>query len=136
MPITKQAIKRMKQNETAKARNKHYQSRMKSLIKLILTYMDQGEVEKAKQVLPEVVKSIDLAAKKNIIHKNNAAHKKSRVQKALNAGPVQKAEKVAKKAPKEDTKVKKSTPKKAATKKSEAKKAVKKMEKTQKKEQA
>lgn len=126
MPITKQVIKRMKQNQVAKARNKHYTSRMKSLIKLILTYMEKGEVEKAKEVLPQVVKAIDMAAKKHIIHPNNAAHKKSRVQRILNNGPVKKAEKVVKKAPKTestDLKVKKSTTKKSASKKAPKTKA-------------
>ena len=75
----------MKQSRVKHARNRHYSSNMKSMIKLILGYIKKGESDKAVQVLPKVVKSIDIAAKKNLIHKNNAAHKKSRVQKALNS---------------------------------------------------
>lgn len=85
MPITKQAIKRMKQDNVRRARNKHYSSRMKSMMKLILTYLGKNEVDQAQKIHSEVVKSIDTAAKKNLIHKNNAARKKSRVQRALNA---------------------------------------------------
>lgn len=102
MPITKQAIKRMKQSRTRYARNRHYSSHMKSMIKLILDYAKKGELDKANKILPKVVSSIDTAAKKNIIHKHNAAHKKSRIQKALNVKPkteskpkVEKAEKPA-----------------------------------------
>ena len=73
MPITKQAIKRMRQNQVANTRNRHYLSRMKSMIRLFLGYAQKNELDKAAKVLPEVTKSIDLAAKKNIIHKNNAA---------------------------------------------------------------
>ena len=84
MPVTKQAIKRMKQDVKRTARNRHYSSHMKSMIKLILGYAKKKETEKAVKILPKVVKAIDTAAKKNIIHKNNAARKKSRVQKAVN----------------------------------------------------
>jgi len=93
----------MKQNRMSRTRNKHYASHMKSMIKLILTYVEKGEMEKAKKILSDVISAIDIAAKKNIIHENNAAHKKSRVQKALNTGPVKKAGKAEKKIMKEET---------------------------------
>lgn len=100
MPIIKSAIKRMKQAEVRQKNNRHYGNRMKSLIKLILGLVNKGDMEKAKKTLPEVVSAIDTAAKKNVIKKNNAARKKSRVQRAVNVGPSKKAEAVSKKAPK------------------------------------
>lgn len=122
MPITKQAIKRMKQDKVARARNKHYGSRMKSLVKLILGYIQKGEMDKAKKVLPEVIKAIDTAAKKRIVHENNAARKKSRVQRALNVGPTKKAEKAsAKAAPKAEKKVEMKTETKKEEEKTEEK---------------
>jgi len=84
MPVTKQAVKRMRQAEVRRARNRSNASRMKSLIKLLLTHVQKEELEKAAQLLPDVVFSIDSAAKKFLIHRNNAAHKKSRLQKAVN----------------------------------------------------
>jgi small subunit ribosomal protein S20 len=96
MPIIKSAIKQMKQNRVARTRNKHYGSHMKSMIKLLLGYVEKGEMDKAKKILPDVISAIDTAAKKNIIHENNAARKKSLVQRALNKGP-QKTEKAEKK---------------------------------------
>jgi small subunit ribosomal protein S20 len=102
MPIIKQAIKRMKQSRVRYARNRHYLSHMKSMIKLILDYAKKGELDKANKILPKVVSAIDTAAKKNIIHKNNAAHKKSRIQKALNVKDVK--PKVEKKEVKEEKK--------------------------------
>ena len=109
MPIIKSAIKRMKQNTVNRGRNSHYRSHMKSMIKLLLTYVQKGDMEKAKKILPDVVSAIDTAAKKKIVHENNAAHKKSRVQRAINAGPPKKEEKPvkAKAAPKKEAKVKK-----------------------------
>lgn len=103
----------MKQNTVNRGRNSHYRSHMKSMIKLLLTHVQKGEMEKAKKILPDVVSAIDMAAKKKIVHENNAAHKKSRVQKAINAGPPKKEEKPvkAKAAPRKETKAKKTAPK-------------------------
>lgn len=119
----------MRQSHDAKLRNKHYSSRMKSMVKLVLQYVHDGEVDKAKAVLPEVFKSIDLAAKKNIIHVNNAAHKKSRVQKAVTMGVAKPVE--AKATPKKE--VKKAAPKAVAKKveKAENKEEVKNEEKAE-----
>ncbi len=86
MPITKQAIKRVKQDKVRTARNKHYNNNMKSMIKLLLGYVQKKDYDKASKLLPKVVKSIDTAAKKNLIHKHNAARKKSKVQRAVNKG--------------------------------------------------
>lgn len=96
MPITKQAIKRMKQDKTRTANNNHYKNHMKSMIKLILEYARKGELDKANKILSKVVSSIDTCAKKNIIHKHNAAHKKSRIARALVVKPKKTEEKVAK----------------------------------------
>ena len=107
MPITKQAIKRMKQDKVRTARNRHYSSNMKSMVKLILGYVQKKEDDKAKKILPKVVKSIDTAAKKNLIHKNNAARKKSRIQRALTAMESGKKVKTEEKAEKKEVKAEK-----------------------------
>ncbi len=96
MPITKQAIKRMKQDQARTARNRHYNSHMKSMIKLILGYAQKNEADKANKILPKVVSSIDTAAKKKLIHKNNAARKKALVAKAIADMGKGKTEKAAK----------------------------------------
>ena len=96
MPIIKSSIKSMKQSLTRRQGNRHYGNRMKSMIKLILGYVENGEMDKAKKLLPDVISAIDTVAKKRIIEKNNAANKKSRVQRAINAGPAKKEEKAIK----------------------------------------
>ena len=104
MPIIKQAIKRVKQTKVRTARNKQYDHHMKSMIKLIIGYIHKKDFDKANKILPKVISSIDVCLKKNIIHKNNAARKKSRIQKALNSlqkGGAEKKEAKAKKWPKE-----------------------------------
>lgn len=97
MPITKQAIKRVRQDKVKTARNRHYNSRMKSMIKLILEYVQKNELNQANKIHAKVVSSIDTCSKKNIIHENNAAHKKARIQKALNGLQKGGAKKVEKK---------------------------------------
>ncbi|MBN2096016.1 30S ribosomal protein S20 [Candidatus Peregrinibacteria bacterium] len=122
MPITRQAIKRVKQDKARTARNKHYNNHMKSMVKLMLGYIQKKETDKAVKIFPKVVSAIDVCAKKNLIHKNNAARKKARLQKALSniqKGGGEKTEpkevKEVKKAPKKEKAPK--TEKKAAKKK-------------------
>jgi len=78
MPITSIAKKAMRQANARLARRKPYKSRLKTELKKILV-LAKTDVEKAKLALPEVFSAIDIAAKKNIIHKNNANRKKSRL---------------------------------------------------------
>ena len=97
MPIIKSAIKRVKQAKARTARNRHYREHMKAMIKLMIGYVQKNDSENAKKILPKVMKVIDTCAKKNILHKNNAARKKSRIQKMLNNIGTVTAEKPVKK---------------------------------------
>ncbi|MBU1446507.1 30S ribosomal protein S20 [Patescibacteria group bacterium] len=99
MPIIKSAKKRVKQSEKRRQRNYPVRSKMKTFIKKVLIAVKDGNNEEAVKLMPETFKIIDTATKKNIIHKNNAARKKSRLAKALaNIGEA-KVEKVIKKKP-------------------------------------
>lgn len=92
MPIIKSAKKRVLQAAKANTRNKHYNSRMRTLIKNVVK---ESDAEKAEKMLPETFSAIDVALKKNLIHKNNAARKKARVTKLvtqLKSGDVVKTE--------------------------------------------
>ncbi len=80
----------MRQNAVHRDRNKHYVSRMKSMVKLFMEYVKNNESAKAAKILPQVFSAIDTAVKKHLLHKNNAARKKSRLQKALGKGKVEK----------------------------------------------
>lgn len=42
-----------------------------------------GKIAEAQKLFPQVQKALDLAAKKNILHKNNIARKKSRLSKLI-----------------------------------------------------
>jgi small subunit ribosomal protein S20 len=54
-------------------------------VKKALVSLDAGEVEIARQSTQEAIIALDKAAQKGVIHKNNAARRKSRLMKRLNA---------------------------------------------------
>lgn len=84
MPNIKSAKKRVLIAEANAARNKAVNSALKTSIKkanAAIEANDAGKVEAVKAA----VKKIDHAASHGIIHKNNAAHKKSALVKKLNA---------------------------------------------------
>ena len=79
MPNSKQAEKRVTQNEKRRMANKPVRAAMRSAIKKVLTAETPEEAQKA---LPEAFKKVDKAAKKNIIHDNAAARKKAQLTRA------------------------------------------------------
>ncbi|MFH1534037.1 MAG: 30S ribosomal protein S20 [Nitrospirota bacterium] len=84
MPIIKSAKKRMKQNVKQRARNFPVRSELKTLFKKVLVLIKDGKAEEAQKLMPAVYSIIDMACKKQILHPNNAARKKSRLARALN----------------------------------------------------
>ena len=83
MPIIKSAKKRAKQAVVRQARNKHFKTRMLTMVKNIVAWVQGGEVDKAKAHFDEAQKAIDTAANKNIIHKNTAARKKAGIARVI-----------------------------------------------------
>jgi small subunit ribosomal protein S20 len=79
MTSSKQAAKRVRQNEMARDRNKATKSSMKSAMKRVLK---AGSPDAARQAAPQAMKQIDKAAKRHVIHKNAAARLKSQVARA------------------------------------------------------
>lgn len=82
MPNNKQAKKRMRQDEERRIKNKTVRSAMRSAVKKVLAAESD---EAASQALPEAIKRVDKAAKKNIIHANAAARYKSRLHRVVAA---------------------------------------------------
>jgi len=79
----KSQIKRNRQNETRRARNKAVRSELKTRVKVAITKGAEG-AEDASQAARLAAKRIDKAAAKGVIHKNAAARRKSRLAKRLN----------------------------------------------------
>jgi small subunit ribosomal protein S20 len=81
----KSAIKKMRQDEVRRLRNKSYKTRVKNVIKSVEAAIKEQKREAAEKALHEAISVIDQVASKGIIHKNNAARKKSRLTKKVNA---------------------------------------------------
>lgn len=76
MPNTKSAIKRLRQNEQHRVRNKAARSRLRTAVKKVRASSDPKQ---ATELYHEAAQLLDRAANKGLIHKNNAARSKSRL---------------------------------------------------------
>ncbi len=79
------AKKRIRQNETHKARNRFRKDLIKEQIKGFTAALSSGKADKAETALRSTVSRLDKVAAKGTIHKNAAARKRSRLTKRLNA---------------------------------------------------
>ena len=82
MANIKSQIKRNKQNERARLRNKAVRSEVKTRVKATLAAAEAGSDAKA-DALRLACKRLDKAAAKGIIHKNQAANRKSALMKRV-----------------------------------------------------
>ena len=80
----KSAIKRHKQNLVRRARNVSVKSSIKTAVKKVRAAVENKDLEKAQELLTLATKSLDKAASKGIIHKNNASRRVSRLAKLVN----------------------------------------------------
>lgn len=85
MPITRSAAKALRQSRRRReqnlARSKAYKEAAKKFKRLIA----ENKKDEAAKFLPTLYKTLDKAAKTNVIHKNKAARLKSRLAKRLSA---------------------------------------------------
>ena len=84
MANIKSQIKRNRQNEARRLRNKAVRSELKTRTKRALAAGESGATDTDEQ-LRLAIKRIDTAAAKGVIHKNQAARRKSRLMKKINA---------------------------------------------------
>ncbi|MDD3223836.1 MAG: 30S ribosomal protein S20 [Clostridium sp.] len=85
MANIKSAKKRIKVTGTKTLRNKIIKSALKTTIKKFEVSVTEKNIDEAKVNYVNVVKSLDMAASKGIIHKNKAARSKSRLAVKLHA---------------------------------------------------
>ena len=83
MPNIKSAVKRMRQNEARRLRNRSRRSKMRTQIKRLRRLVEDGQFAQAQELLPAVCAIIDRTAQKGGIHANTAARYKSRLAKHL-----------------------------------------------------
>lgn len=77
------AQKRVRQNEAARARNRWRLRTMRDAIKDFNEKVLHGTADEAKAAMQKVAQIIDRTASKGVIHKNQAARRKSRLSSKL-----------------------------------------------------
>ncbi|WKN33442.1 30S ribosomal protein S20 [Porifericola rhodea] len=77
----KSALKRIRSTETRRERNRYQLKTTRTFVKRLRNTTDKAEAE---ELYKKVSSMLDKLAKKNIIHKNNAAHKKAKLAKHVN----------------------------------------------------
>jgi len=80
----KSALKRAKQTEVRNARNRALRSTFRTHIKKFNALLTAKDIDGATAELPAIYRTIDKAVTKGIIHRNNAARRKSRLTQAIN----------------------------------------------------
>ena len=85
MANIKSQIKRNRQNEKARLRNKSVKSSLKTVIRKLNEATVAGNTETATALLRDASRQLDKAASKGVIHKNQAANRKSAIAKRVGA---------------------------------------------------
>jgi small subunit ribosomal protein S20 len=81
----KSAIKRAKQNEVRRQRNRAVRTRVKSVVKEVRISLEKQSVEEARAALQKAVPVIDRAVSRGALHHRTAARKISRLSKKVHA---------------------------------------------------
>jgi small subunit ribosomal protein S20 len=78
-------VKRNRQNETARQRNIIVRSRTRTFVRRFRAAIAEGDAAAAESAYGEAARELDKAAQKGVIHRNQAANRKSGMAKALQA---------------------------------------------------
>lgn len=79
------AIKRAKQNEKRRNRNRHVVSTCRTLVKKVRTAIDANDAGAAATALADAERALAAAASKGVLHKNNASRRIGRLASAVAA---------------------------------------------------
>ncbi|MDN5758370.1 MAG: 30S ribosomal protein S20 [Tomitella sp.] len=85
MANIKSQVKRIRTNERNREHNQAVKSSLRTAIRKFRGAVDQGDRDSAQALLVTTSRQLDKAASKGVIHRNNAANKKSALAKAANS---------------------------------------------------
>jgi len=80
----KSAIKRIRQSEKARVRNRVHRTKARTYVKKVNALLGQQRIDEANVAIQDAISALDRAASHGVIHKNNAARRKSRLMARLN----------------------------------------------------
>jgi small subunit ribosomal protein S20 len=79
------AIKRQRQNEKRRLHNRAWRSRARTFVKKAREAISETSGDDAAEATRQAISELDKAASKGVIHRRNAARRKSRLMRQLNA---------------------------------------------------
>ena len=85
MANIKSQIKRVKTNEKRRQRNKSVKSAVRTAVRRFREAAEAGDAEKATELQRAAARALDKAASKGVIHKNQAANRKSSLSRRVDA---------------------------------------------------
>ena len=85
MPNIQSAKKRVRQTITRRARNMSQRSSMRTSVKALEASLEAGDKDAATKAYKDASRALDKAVTKGLLHKNNAARKKSRMNARVKA---------------------------------------------------
>ena len=83
MPQTRTAARALRKSKKRQSQNLEVKKDLRNAIKTFKKLLENDKAGEAEKKLPSLYKKLDMAATKNVIHKNLAARKKSRLSKAV-----------------------------------------------------
>ncbi|MDD5370179.1 MAG: 30S ribosomal protein S20 [Anaerolineaceae bacterium] len=83
MANIKSQIKRNRQNQKLRIHNRVFRGKARTFVAGARAALDTGNVDEARKATIQAISALDKAAEKGVIHKNNAARRKSRLMKRL-----------------------------------------------------
>jgi small subunit ribosomal protein S20 len=81
----KSQIKRNRQNQKQRARNRVYRGSARTFVKKARLAIESGDLDAARAATIQAASALDKAAQKGVLHKNNASRRKGRLMKELAA---------------------------------------------------
>lgn len=83
MANIKSQIKRNRQNEKRRQRNRVFRGRARTFVQKARLLINEGSQEESQAAVKQAVSELDHAAQRGVLHKKNAARRKSRLMKRL-----------------------------------------------------
>ncbi len=84
MANTRSALKRIRSSERKRVRNRIVRSSARTHVKKARKLIAEGKLDEAEAAVRKAIGALDKAAEKGVIHKNNAARRKSRLMRIFN----------------------------------------------------
>ncbi len=81
----KSQIKRNLTNEKARQRNRIVRTEVKTAVRAVREQVEAGNADEAKAAFQKASRKLDKAVSKGVLHRNNAANRKSKLAKKVNA---------------------------------------------------